>query len=48
MDFFVLTLSDQRENFNLAFHAFLFSSNSFLMIQIKLLLEDLANPFPWG
>ena len=48
MDFFVVTLSAQRANFSLVFHAFLFSSNNFLMILIKLLLEDSANQFPWG
>jgi hypothetical protein len=45
-DIFVVTLSAHIANLIFESHAFLLSSNSLLMILMRLLLEDFANPLP--
>jgi hypothetical protein len=46
IDLLVVNLSAHREKINFESHDFLLSSNSFLMIFTKLLLENYAKPLP--
>ena len=46
MDFLLVTLSAHSENFDLESQFFLLSSNSFLIILTRLLLDDSARPLP--
>ena len=48
MDFLVLIRSAHSENLNFESHDRLFSVSNFLIILMRVLLDDYANPMPWG